>query len=144
MKKLIIIFLFTPFISKSQECPRYDKTISLSGGVPMNMNFEVGIQGDLFGVSSGIKSYVVTTLNPHAQVKQTVTVNLSPFVKVDVSVLSGEDNSFRLYFLAYGGYRIYGAGFKIGYIANDELMIFSENSYGESKLQLNGGIAFRL
>lgn len=127
-----------------QDCSRYDKTVSISVGVPFNTVAEFSMQGDYWGASAGLKSFLVTTMHPQSQVKVEQDMKVEPFVKGYFKLLGDEDTQFRVYINAYWGIKVYGAGLKAGYVIGDDLLIFAEPSYGESKLQVNGGISFRL
>lgn len=146
--KYIILFSLTLIslktFSQSVESCSYDKVVSFSGGVPFNAQVEFTMQGDLFGATAGLKSFLVTTMHPQSQVKFEQSMNVEPFVKGDIKLLGNEDDWYRVYGNAYYGIKVYGIGLKTAAILNDELAVFLESSYGESKLQINGGISLRL
>ena len=143
MKTLITILLLIPVISFSQQCSSIDKIISIQGGVPANISFEGGVQGDKFGIFVGAKGTVYTKkgneVYPASQ-----NFNLNPYVKGSLNIFGGDDDFIRAYLIGYVGTgKIHGAGIKLGAIASDYVMVFVEPMYGENKFEGNIGISFR-
>ena len=142
MKKLIIIFLFTPFISKSQDCDC--KVISVSGGYKFNLMFDGGIQGDVFGIYGGVK-LTTKTIAGNEIYPSSEQANVNPYIKLQVKIYGdGEDCLIRIYGVGYAGTgKIFGVGAKAAFIISNDWIIFAEPKFTELGKEADLGLSFR-
>lgn len=152
-KKIGIICILATILFACLGCPfmcngqfncnnwsNYDRVLNIKGGVPFNASFEGGAQWSELGVFAGIKSWTKVRPDKNGVVEQDMPISV--YAKATLMILNRDDWQFL--FEGYGGPKLYGAGFQIGYtFANGTCIIINpEWSYEQGK-EINAGISLK-
>lgn len=148
MKLLILLiasFLFVSCVpAQSFDCKSIDKIISIQGGYPTNISIQGGFEANFWGLFVGVKG-IPYKIPGNEIYPSSNSIHVNPFIKASFHALgNGEDDWYRVYIIGYiGTNKLYGYGLRLGVIAANDLMIFTENTYGDQKLEGNIGLSFR-
>lgn len=145
MKNLLLIALTLLTMSaKSQKCiccdKDFDRIVNITGGNPFNLNMDFGLAFDHLSYYGGIKIYQTSTVTKQGQEQNGLPITV--YGKIAYKIING--NVFRAYLNAYGGYKVYGVGLRLGFIVNPDIMITIEPGINHKEGNyVNGGISIR-
>jgi hypothetical protein len=140
--KLTILLVIMGLCTYAQDCDCADKVISITGSTPFAVSIEGGLAFDNFSGYIGIKSYSQDRIDGKGL--SITESKLAPYIKGTYKVI-GVGDVFRGYLEAYGGYKIYGGGIKLGFILDPHIMAIIEPQWNyEQGKQINVGISVRL